>query len=68
MEIGLSKNQVRAVVYFLTTIFGFSAIFLSSAGKIILFVIIAGVTIFLTEILTLVQSKNSHKNSKIFPK
>ncbi len=30
MEIGLSKNQVRAIIYFLTAIFGLSAIMLST--------------------------------------
>jgi len=51
LEIGLTKNQVRAVIYFLSAVFGLSAIFLNTEGKIILFVIIAGITIFLTEIL-----------------
>ena len=58
MEIGLSKSQVRAVVYFLTAIFGLSAIFLSTEGKIMLFVVITGVTIFLTEILSAIQVKH----------
>lgn len=65
LEIGLSKNQVRAVVYFLTTIFGISAILLSTYGKIILFVIIAGMTIFLTEILTLIQHRKPQKIDKM---
>lgn len=57
MEIGLSKNQVRGIVYFLTAIFGISAILLSTEGKIILFICIAGITIFLTEILQKVKKK-----------
>ena len=58
MEIGLSKSQVRAVVYFLTAVFGLSAIFLSTEGKIMLFIVITGVTIFLTEILSAIQVKH----------
>ena len=58
MEIGLSKSQVRVVVYFLTAVFGLSAIFLSTEGKIMLFVVITGVTIFLTEILSAIQVKH----------
>lgn len=57
MEIGLTKSQVRTVIYFLTSVFGLSAIFLSTNGKIILFVIITGITIFLTEILSVVKKK-----------
>lgn len=57
MEIGLSKSQVRLIIYFLTAVFGLSAIFLNTEGKIILFVIIAGITIFLTEILQKVKKK-----------
>lgn len=64
MEIGLSKNQVRSIIYFLTAVFGFSAIFLSTNGKIILFIVIAGITIFLTEILSAVQAKNPKKSQK----
>lgn len=60
LEIGLSKNQVRSIVYFLTVIFGISAIFLSTFGKIILFIMIVVVTVFLTEILTLLQPKNKN--------
>lgn len=65
MEIWLSKNQVRSIIYFLTAIFGISAIFLSTHGKIILFIIIAWITIFLTEILSAVQiqEKTSKKHS-----
>lgn len=57
MEIGLSKTQVRNIIYFLSAIFGLSAIFLSTNGKIVLFVIITGITIFLTEILSVVRKK-----------
>ncbi|MBC7503455.1 undecaprenyl/decaprenyl-phosphate alpha-N-acetylglucosaminyl 1-phosphate transferase [Candidatus Gracilibacteria bacterium] len=57
MELGLSQSQIRFIVYFLTSVFGVAAIFLTTIGKIILFVIIAGVTIFLTEILEKVKKK-----------
>lgn len=57
MELGLSQNQIRFIVYFLSSIFGIAAIFLPTIGKIILFVIIAWVTIFLTEILEKVRKK-----------
>ncbi len=57
MELGLRQSQIRFIVYFLSSIFGIAAIFLSSIGKIILFVIISWVTIFLTEILEKVKKK-----------
>lgn len=57
MELGLTQPQIRFIVYFLSSIFGIAAIFLPTTGKIILFVIIAGVTIFLTEILEKVKKK-----------
>ena len=57
LEIGLTKGQVRNIIYFLSIIFGISAIFLSTEGKIILFVIITGITIFLTEILEQFKKK-----------
>ena len=57
MELGLSASEIRSIVYFLTLIFGLSAIFLGTSGKIILLCIIAGITIFLTEILQVVRKK-----------
>lgn len=61
LEIGLSKPQVRLVIYFLATVFGLSAIFLTTNGKILLFIIITGITIFLTEILEVIKT---HKGEK----
>ncbi len=57
MELGLPKEQIRNIIFYLTAIFGLSAIFLPTIGKIILLVIIAVVTIFLTEILSIVRKK-----------
>ncbi len=57
MELGLTQPQIRFIVYFLSSVFGIAAIFLPTIGKIILFVIIAWVTIFLTEILEKVKKK-----------
>lgn len=57
MELGLSQSQIRTIVFSLTAVFGLSAIFLSTIGKIILLVVIAIITIFLTEILSIVRKK-----------
>ncbi len=57
MELGLTQSQIRWIVYSLSTIFGIAAIFLPTLGKIILFVVIALITIFLTEILEKVKRK-----------
>ncbi len=57
MELWLSQNQIRTIVFSLTAVFGISAIFLSTTGKLILLSVIWIVTIFLTEILTLVKKK-----------
>jgi UDP-GlcNAc:undecaprenyl-phosphate/decaprenyl-phosphate GlcNAc-1-phosphate transferase len=57
MELGLTQPQIRWIIYSLSVVFGVAAIFLSTIGKIILFVMIALVTIFLTEILEKVKRK-----------
>ncbi len=57
MELGLTQSQIRWIVYSLSTVFGIAAIWLPTLGKIILFVIIAMITIFLTEILEKVKKK-----------
>lgn len=57
MELGLSQHQIRWIIYSLSAVFGIAAIFLPTIGKIILFVIIALITIFLTEILEKVKKK-----------
>lgn len=57
MELGLTPSQIRSIVYSLSAVFGIAAIFLSTIGKVILFAMIALVTIFLTEILEKVKRK-----------
>lgn len=57
MELGLTQREIRIIVYTLTAIFGISAIILPSIGKVILLILIAIVTVFLTEILTHVKKK-----------
>lgn len=57
MELGLSQSQIRWIIYSLSLVFGIAAIFLPTIGKIILFVVIAMITIFLTEILEKVKRK-----------
>ena len=57
MELGLTQSQIRTIIFSLTAIFGVSAIFLSTSGKVILLIIIAIITIFITEILSIVRKK-----------
>ncbi len=57
LELGLSHANIRNIVYFLALFFWVAAIFLDTIGKIILFVIIAFVSLFLTQILTIVRKK-----------
>ena len=57
LELGLSSSQIRTIIFSLTAIFWLSAIFLSTVGKIILLGFITMITIFLTEILSLVKKK-----------
>ena len=57
MELGLTQSQIRSIIYSLSIVFGIAAIFLTTVGKIILFAMIALVTIFLTEILDKVKRK-----------
>lgn len=57
LELGLSHANIRNIVYFLALSFWVAAIFLDTVGKFILFVIIAFVSLFLTQILTIVRKK-----------
>ncbi len=57
LELGLSASQIRTIIFSLTAIFWLSAIFLTTIGKVILLGFITIITIFLTEILTLVKKK-----------
>ncbi len=57
LELGLSHASIRNIIYFLTLSFWVAAIFLDTIGKIILFVIIACVSLFLTRILSIVRKK-----------
>ena len=57
LELGLSQSQIRTIVFSLTAVFGVSAIFLPTIGKIILLFFITIISIFLTEILSLVKRK-----------
>ncbi len=57
MELGLTQSQIRSIIFSLSIVFGIAAIFLTTVGKIILFAMIALVTIFLTEILEQVKRK-----------
>lgn len=57
LELGLTPTQIRTIIFSLTAVFWISAIFLSTIGKIILLAFITLISIFLTEILTLVKKK-----------
>lgn len=57
MELGLTQREIRIIVYSLTAIFGLSAILLSGVGKILLLIIIAIITVFITEILGRVKKR-----------
>ncbi len=57
MELGLTQREIRIIVYSLTAIFGLSAILLSGVGKILLLIIIAMITVFITEILGRVKKR-----------
>lgn len=57
MELWLTQKEIRFIVYTLTVIFGISAILLSWIWKIILLIVIAVITVFLTEILIRVKKK-----------
>ncbi|MCT4617425.1 MAG: undecaprenyl/decaprenyl-phosphate alpha-N-acetylglucosaminyl 1-phosphate transferase [Candidatus Gracilibacteria bacterium] len=50
-KLGLTKYQILSIVYSLSLIFGISALFLDKTGKIIVFIIIALLVVFMTKIL-----------------
>lgn len=56
-NVGLSKNEILAYIYILSLIFWFSALFLDKTWKIIVFIIIALVVIFLSNILSKIKNK-----------
>ena len=52
MNLGFSERFVRNFVYVLSLFFGISAAFLDRTGKIILFIFLAIIIIFITKILS----------------
>lgn len=53
LNMGLSPAYVRRMVFSISFLFGISVIFLDRTGKIILFIILAVIVVFLTKILSL---------------
>lgn len=53
LHLGLSKKQVLSVIYILSLFFGLTALFLDKTWKIIVFVIIIFVVIFINELISL---------------
>ncbi len=51
LDLWLSKKQVLAIIYFLSLFFGLTALFLDKVWKIIVFVIIIFVVIFINEVI-----------------
>jgi UDP-GlcNAc:undecaprenyl-phosphate/decaprenyl-phosphate GlcNAc-1-phosphate transferase len=57
LELGFTPGNIRNIIYILAWVFGVAAIFLDTRGKIALFVVIALVTLFMTQILSIVRKK-----------
>ncbi len=55
MELGLSQSVTRNFIFALSFLFGVSAIFLDTNGKIILILMLGVIVVFLTKILTLME-------------
>ncbi len=53
LNMGMSENFVRYFVYSLAFLFGMAAIFLDKVGKVILFLVLIIIVVFITKILSL---------------
>lgn len=62
-NIGISENYIRAFVYSLSLLFGISAVFMTKEWKIILFVILAIIVIFVTKIFSIITMFDAKKIS-----
>ena len=63
LDLGLTKNQVLSIIFFLSFFFWITALFLDKIWKIIVFVIIVFVVIFINEIVRL-WLKKYERNKK----
>ncbi|MDD3646348.1 MAG: MraY family glycosyltransferase [Candidatus Gracilibacteria bacterium] len=61
LKLGLSKKQVLSVIYFLSLFFGLTALFLDKTGKIIVFVIIIFIVIFINELISIARNAKLRK-------
>ena len=57
LDLGITKNQVLALIYSLSFLFGISALFLDRAWKIIVFAIIVVVVIFMNRLVEVFRIK-----------
>jgi UDP-GlcNAc:undecaprenyl-phosphate GlcNAc-1-phosphate transferase len=57
LELGFTHANIRNIIYILAASFWVAAIFLDTKGKIILFIFIAIITLFMTKILSIVRKK-----------
>ncbi|MBP9812440.1 undecaprenyl/decaprenyl-phosphate alpha-N-acetylglucosaminyl 1-phosphate transferase [Candidatus Gracilibacteria bacterium] len=57
LELGFTHANIRNIIYILAASFGVAAIFLDTGGKIILFIFITIITLFMTKILSIVRKK-----------
>jgi len=64
LDLWLTKTQVLAVIFALSFFFWITALFLDKTGKIIVFVIIIFVVIFINEIVRLLSKKLKIKSRK----
>ena len=58
MNLGFSHDFIRNTIYTLAFLFGIAAAFLDKIGKIVLFIILFVVVIFLSKILALSKIKD----------
>ncbi|PZM86738.1 hypothetical protein DLH72_00170 [Candidatus Gracilibacteria bacterium] len=66
LDIGLNKNQVLFTIYSLSLLFGMTGLFLEKTGKIIVFLIIVVIVVFMNKIIEniLPIKKKKTKNAK----
>ena len=57
LELGFTHANIRNIIYILAASFWVAAIFLDTKGKVILFIFIAIITLFMTKILSIVKKK-----------
>ena len=62
LQAGLSKKQILTFIYFVSFFFGVTSLFLETKGKLIVFVLLVFIVVFINSIVDFIlKVKRKHK-------